>query len=306
MRTYLDKLGMTLLYATLLPGGAMVLFGLYMAGTNLLDWCRGGAVPVVYLDNFSGQDLDIRLQGRPWQSCPSESGSVTSLAAGAYTLVVRPVGGDQELDRFDVRLENGKKYVFNALGAQRYEKHEIFYTAGGGGPTPREVAFIDKKWFETDADFVFEIPPKTILVPKGQKSETKRVLKRVSAAGKEERTQMIAESRRRAEADLREIGIAYRATIRQPVVRDVFGKAVLPRRLGDLPLQHDRFLGNKYSIVWEYEGIAGSLQANSRLAWEHQPQNPALRLVLMGDFVTVREMAPEEFARTPAVTGLIP
>jgi hypothetical protein len=304
MRSYPDTLKSIFLYASLLPGAALVLIGFFAFGTAMLDWCRGGAVPVVYLDNFSGQDLDIHLQGKLWRSCPSESGSMVSLAAGTYTLVVRPIDGDRELDRLEVRLEYGKKYVFNALGSQRYEKYEIAYFVGGGGQMPRQTGFNDQKWFETDADYVFEIPPKTILLPKGLKSETKRVLKRLSGGEKEELTRIIAESRRHAEEDLRAIGIAYRTACQRPAVRTpegVFVKPMPPRSLGELPLE--RFLGDKYSVVWEYAGIAGNLQANHRLAWERQPQIPARRLVLMGDFVTVREMTPEEFVRVSTVTS---
>jgi hypothetical protein len=163
-----------MLYAGLVLG-VWVVFGLtFQTGT-------------IHIDNFSGRDLRLELDGKPWLSSSKQTTVVQSLRHGSYQLVVRGTDG-KELDRLSIRVEGSSVYVLNLLGAQTYTRGHVHYGLSfgfGGGDSAEKIA---DRWFEPKVDYLFEAPPQkvTVRVRKGSSglaSATKSYLRRGAPAG---------------------------------------------------------------------------------------------------------------------------
>ena len=148
------------------------------------------AFPVcaVHLDNHSGREVRLEVDGAPGPSLAHGRTALLNLRAGRHELVVRSADG-AELRRLPVEtagpsgwrcireearrsgilgLARGRRpkestYVLNVLGAATYYRGRITY----GLPTfgrPREEKITDE-WFRPEVDYLFEKPPGSVRAP---------------------------------------------------------------------------------------------------------------------------------------------
>jgi hypothetical protein len=123
------------------------------------EWFAQG---VVYVDNYSRQNVTLELDGQPWLSARQGTTTVRTLRRGAYTVVVRSSSGE-ELDRLTVTVDGGGNYVLNVLRAQVYARGTAKYGGAGFLGEPPEQR-IDDAWFKVDVYYLFEEPPSSVTV----------------------------------------------------------------------------------------------------------------------------------------------
>jgi hypothetical protein len=115
----------------------------------------------VHVDNATGQELRVQLDGQEWMSCRAGSRSVSGLRPGLRHL--RVLGRDGRLlDERTVRVERQGVYVLNLLGAQVYHRGTVDY--GGFSFGDRQPTEIREPWFEAKVDYLFQSPPSSITV----------------------------------------------------------------------------------------------------------------------------------------------
>jgi hypothetical protein len=162
-------------------GGWAVLIVWFVAGFGF----QTGAV---HVDNFSSKDLRVDLDGKEWRSCPKGSTSLEHLRWGRHHVAVRSADGEEVLDEMEMTVTGRSVHVLNLLGAQTYEQGEVRYGVVAftlfGGDTPRPVQ-IRERWFETQADFVFEPPPHKITASVKSGDVTRTYLKRGASRAKD-------------------------------------------------------------------------------------------------------------------------
>jgi hypothetical protein len=138
----------------------------------------------VHVENASGQDVQIELDGRPWRTVNRDQVQQTKVRQGQHRITVRRKEGGNPLQELTVNIEGKGKYLLNVLKAQTYYKGSIRYggiALFGGGDSPKEVK---DEWIDvTKVDYLFEDPPKsiTVKVQKGMEgfaSETRVYLTR--------------------------------------------------------------------------------------------------------------------------------
>lgn len=119
-------------------------------------------VGTVHIDNFSGQALQVLLDGRPWQTRPAQSTKIEKLTPGKHVITIQDANG-QELENLNVNVERQGVYVLNLLGSQKYYKGEVQYGGPAWSVDDTETEISDA-WFEPKVDYLFEKPPQSITV----------------------------------------------------------------------------------------------------------------------------------------------
>jgi hypothetical protein len=115
----------------------------------------------VHVDNSSGKELRVQVDGRDWLTCRSGTNTVQNLSPGSHRITVFDAEGRQ-VDELTVQVERQGVYVLNLLRAQKYHKGRVQY--GGiafGDDSPTEIS---DAWFDAKVDYLFEKPPQAITV----------------------------------------------------------------------------------------------------------------------------------------------
>ena len=99
---------------------------------------RSPAGTTVYVENFSGRDVTLELDGRPWIRADDGTSQQAAIPFGVHEVVTRSADGTAELDRRQVEAKQVAKdplpkdaderdypYIFNVLGAQTYLKGKV-------------------------------------------------------------------------------------------------------------------------------------------------------------------------------------
>jgi hypothetical protein len=118
---------------------------------------------MVYVENGTARTLVVELDGRPWLTVPGSESIKTRLPRKSYQLVVRSEDRAQ-LDTRSLLVGPKKAYVLNLLGARTYHRGLVGYGVISGHGT----SDIQDVWIEADVDYLFEEPPSSVSLPKGQ------------------------------------------------------------------------------------------------------------------------------------------
>jgi hypothetical protein len=137
--------------------------------------------PRVFVDNASGEDVRIWVDGEHWISIANHAQQKSRLPLGAHELVLHSSKADQEIDRRAVVVDRDGPFILNVLGKQRYIRGTVHYStrrvnprdaakrASGGYQTtsdePNETT-TTQVWIRANVAYVLEQPPESISVSK--------------------------------------------------------------------------------------------------------------------------------------------
>jgi hypothetical protein len=125
------------------------------------------AQSTVYVDNFSNQNVQLELNGRPWRPAPNGSAETTRLRRGTYELVVKSADTGAELDRHWVEVGDAGDYVLNVLGAQVYTRGTAYCGPAGVRGPPEATDRVTDKWFRVEVEYLFKDPPREVNFSRG-------------------------------------------------------------------------------------------------------------------------------------------
>jgi hypothetical protein len=146
----------------------------------LAIWSAGGVwygvgyfqIPgTIHIENASPQEVEIELNGRPWQSSFPGQRHQVSVRHGLHRIVVRSLKGGELLEEQEVEVGKRRAYILNVLKAETYYEGSIAY--GDGSPlffvTGDGPHRIKEGWIEvTKVDYLFRDPPGSITVKVGK------------------------------------------------------------------------------------------------------------------------------------------
>lgn len=116
----------------------------------------------VYIDNASGVDARLFLNGKEWVTIPSGNTKTVSLGSGRHRLSIHTMQNDHEMDAYDVEVLAYQKHVCNVLGGQRYFHGTVQYGVFRGGA---DMKIITAKWILVpDVDYLFRDMPERIFL----------------------------------------------------------------------------------------------------------------------------------------------
>jgi hypothetical protein len=114
----------------------------------------------IYVDNESGVNVRLFLDGSEWVSIPSGESKKLSLPRGTYHLSIQAVEKNHVFDAHDIEVAAYEKYVLNVLGGQVYFHGKMQY----GGARGVDMKVVQDKWFPVpEVDYLFRDPPQEIV-----------------------------------------------------------------------------------------------------------------------------------------------
>jgi hypothetical protein len=119
----------------------------------------------VHIENVSGQDVELRLDGELWQTSASGGTQTATVRRGRHEVTIRANDG-QTLKTLDVKIEKRGVYVLNVLQGQTYYRGEVVYGRSFGIVTrDTRPMMLRDEWIDaTKVDFLFKDPPQNIMV----------------------------------------------------------------------------------------------------------------------------------------------
>ena len=118
----------------------------------------------VYVDNYSGRNIQLQLNGMAWGQLNANASRKDSLPVGEYELLLYEVETSRQLDSMKVVVEADKVYIFNLLGGISYHilSEGIFYRWNllvserlDQEDLPAETSSIIKGYRRTPMDMMF-------------------------------------------------------------------------------------------------------------------------------------------------------
>ncbi|MBI4834289.1 MAG: hypothetical protein HY811_05675 [Planctomycetes bacterium] len=125
------------------------------------------AIAPVYIDNYSGYKVLLKLGGKDWFTLEDSSNAETRLRRGAYELVIIDALNNGEIKRMTINVESGDPHILNVLGKMSYYKGTAVYSTYSYGLTEPAGSTITSEWFEADVDYLFEEPPGSMQIKQG-------------------------------------------------------------------------------------------------------------------------------------------
>jgi hypothetical protein len=126
----------------------------------------------VYLDNFSGADVELFLDNKSWLPLPKGTSRTATLSRGSRGLTVREAGTGRILDQHPIDAYDSGPYVLNVLGAQTYYRGTITYNTDPWlvpGREPTEETLAGERWFQARVTYLFERPAASIEVRRSER-----------------------------------------------------------------------------------------------------------------------------------------
>ncbi|MEL6655530.1 MAG: hypothetical protein AAFR36_03755 [Bacteroidota bacterium] len=148
-----------LIYLGAFLGFVFISFQLYIQ-FNRWDKLR----PVVYVDNFTGSDIEISQSGETWLTIKDQETLVRKdLKPGKRLLYAKKLH-DGAVDTIRINVAKGGKYVINPFGEMAYAIGQIMYAKNPGSVTEDEADGLIKRItaervVKFEAEFIFELPP---------------------------------------------------------------------------------------------------------------------------------------------------
>jgi hypothetical protein len=133
----------------------------------------------VHVDNFSGEDVSLELDGKPWRVVPDrKANDMVRLRKGSYALVVKSLQTGDVLDQRQIAVDGAGHYVLNVLAKAVYARGTAHYgEKGRNAPPEQPEQRIQEHWFRADVQHLFENPPNEITV-RSSESRTRSYLRR--------------------------------------------------------------------------------------------------------------------------------
>jgi hypothetical protein len=134
----------------------------------------------VYIDNYSGYNIKLKLNGSDWVDVLNNNTVEKSLRKGAYDIIIIDSSNNKEIKRSAINVSSGDPHILNVLGKMSYYKGTAVYSTtsyyGSGGSSGETIT---SEWFSADVDYLFEELPSSIQISRGS-TAYKSYLKRQS------------------------------------------------------------------------------------------------------------------------------
>jgi hypothetical protein len=141
-------------------GACLMCFLVIWLGVGFMFYVPPPPKAEVHVDNSSGRELVVLVDGQKWMTCWSGARMVNKLSQGSHQIVVRNTD-NQQLDELSVEVVGEGVYVLNLLRAQKYHRGWVPYSDVPleSNRSPIEVS---DAWFEPKVDYLFKEPPESI------------------------------------------------------------------------------------------------------------------------------------------------
>ena len=159
----------------------------FLCNTLLLSSCTPER-EVIYIDNYSGKDISIILNGKDWAQLKDNTSIIRGMEVGSHNIILSDLNNGQEIERMEVSIIKSKKHVLNLLGAAKYLRDTSAVVEKGvvieKSHRTSVGEIITDKFFVADVDYVMnDLPDNADLMTRNkahQKSYLQRLTKKSS------------------------------------------------------------------------------------------------------------------------------